>query len=381
MTNTETTSQRVVVAMSGGVDSSVAAGLLKEQGYDVIGVTMQIWPKADAPKVGGCCSLSAVEDARRVAAKLGIPHYVMNFREPFARLVIDNFVEEYRRGHTPNPCVRCNQLVKFDLLLERARGLGAEHIATGHYARVCYDDGRRRWLLKRGIDRSKDQSYALYTMTQEQLAHTLFPLGNIEKEETRRIAESLGLVVADKPESQDICFVPEIGYRNFLRAVAPDIVKKGPIMDTKGNVVGEHEGIAFYTVGQRRGLGIAAQKPLYVLKIDPEANAVIVGEEEELYARRFAAKDVNLISMETITRPLAVSASIRYNMPDAPGILRPLDEKWVEFEFDEPRKSVTPGQAAVFYVDEEVIGGGTIADEREEENRKQAQGLAGTSTG
>lgn len=365
---------RVVVAMSGGVDSSVAAAILKDQGYEVIGITMQIWPTGDAPREEGCCSLSAVEDARRVAAKIGIPHYVLNFQEAFARSVIDDFIEEYRRGHTPNPCIRCNQLVKFDLLLERAKALGAKYIATGHYARVRYDEERKRWLLVRGVDRSKDQSYALYMLTQEQLAHTLFPLGNLEKEETRRIAVELGLLVAEKPESQEICFVPEDGYREFLKRLAPELARPGVIVDTQGKVLGEHTGIAFYTVGQRKGLGIAAAQPMYVIEIDPEANAVVVGEERELYSRRFAAKNVNLISMDRLSGPIAGTASIRYNMPDSPGILRPIGEDWVEFVYDEPQRAITPGQAAVFYQGEEVLGGGTIADRKEEEAGTRQEG-------
>lgn len=371
----------MVVAMSGGVDSSVAAALLKDQGYEVIGITMQIWPTGDATRQEGCCSLSAVEDAKRVAAKIEIPHYVLNFREAFARGVIDNFIEEYRRGHTPNPCIRCNQLVKFDLLLERAKALGARYLATGHYARVRYDEERERWLLLRGIDRSKDQSYALYTMTQDQLAHTLFPLGDLEKEETRRIAVELGLLVAEKPESQEICFVPEYGYREFLKKIAPELARPGTIVDTQGKVLGEHTGIAFYTVGQRKGLGIAAGQPMYVIEIDPAKNVVVVGEESELYFRRFAAKDVNLISVQRIDGPIAGTASIRYNMPDSPGILRPIGEDWVEFVYDEPQRAITPGQAAVFYQAEGVLGGGTIADRKEEETWKKAKGLTKSAVG
>jgi len=368
--------------MSGGVDSSVAAALLKEQGYDVIGVTMQIWPKGEEnPRTGGCCSLSAVEDARRVAARIGIPHYVMNFREVFARKVIDDFIEEYRRGHTPNPCVRCNQFVKFEALLERARELGADYIATGHYARIRRDDERGRWLLLRGRDRTKDQSYALYAMTQDQLSRTLFPLGDLDKSETRRIAARLGLAVAGKPDSQEICFVSREGYREFLRKAATDAAKPGPILDVRGNVIGQHEGIAYYTVGQRRGLGIALGKRRYVVKIDREANAIVVGSEEDLYCRRFVAKDVNLISEARLSESVVVSAAVRYNMQDSPGVLRPCEDGWVEFEFDEPQRSITPGQAAVFYRGDEVVGGGTIADEQEVAARHEASRLACVGAG
>jgi len=372
---------RVVVAMSGGVDSSVAAALLKDQGYDVIGITMQIWRRTEDPLVGGCCSLAAVEDARRVAEKLGVPHHVLNFREPFARRVIDDFVEEYRRGHTPNPCVRCNQFIKFDLLQKRARELEAEYVATGHYARIEYDTKRNRWLLLRGRDRSKDQSYALYAMTQEQLAHALFPLGRLRKAEVRKIAEELSLIVARKPESQEICFVTEKDYREFLRRVAPDLARPGPILDTQGNVVGEHEGTAFYTIGQRKGLRVAVGQPRYVIRIDAEANAVVIGEEVELYSSRFAVKEMNLISTECLTGSVAATAAIRYNTRDSAGVLRVLGQGWAEFEFEKPQRAVTPGQAAVFYQGEEVLGGGTIADEREERKWRQAQGLTEACAG
>ena len=372
---------RVVIAMSGGVDSSVAAALLKEQGYDVIGITMQIWPKGGDPALGGCCSLSAIEDARRVAAKIGIPHYVLNFREPFARNVIDNFIEEYRRGHTPNPCVRCNQFLKFDLLLHRARELDAEYVATGHYARIRYDEKRGRWLLLKGRDPSKDQAYALYTMTQDQLEHTLFPIGDIEKNETRRIAADLDLAVAKKPDSQDICFVTDGSYKKFLLKAAPEMAQKGPILDTTGKILGEHSGIAFYTVGQRRHLGITSGKPLYVVKIEPETNTIIVGEENELYSRRFVAKEMNFISVANFSENIVVSAAIRYNMADSSGTLRLIADDWVEFEFEQPQKSITPGQAAVFYQGEEVFGGGIIADEWEEKTWLQAQGLITAAAG
>lgn len=351
--------------MSGGVDSSVAAAMLVEEGYDVIGVTMQIWPAASAPEEAfsrACCSLSAVEDARRVAARIGIPHYVMNFKDVFESTVIDNFIEEYRRGRTPNPCVRCNRFVKFDALLERAKGLGAEYVATGHYSRIVYDESRGRWLLKRGLDDSKDQSYALYGMTQEQLAHTLMPLGGMAKDETRRLAADLGLAVASKPDSQEICFVENRDYPGFLKANAPETARPGPIMDTTGSVIGEHNGIAFYTVGQRRRIGIAAREPLYVVRIDPARNAIIVGTNEDLFSSELTASDVNFISIVKPAKPIAVTAKVRYNMKDSPALLVPLEDGRLQVSFEKPQRAIAPGQAVVCYQGDEVVGGGTIEE-------------------
>ena len=267
----------VVVAMSGGVDSSVAAALLKEEGYQVIGVTMQIWPSDDPAGIkersGGCCGIGAIFDAQRVAQTLGIPHYVVNFREIFAQTVIADFCQEYRRGRTPNPCIRCNQHVKFGALLQRAKELGANFLATGHYAQI--EQVNERYVLRKGIDSTKDQSYALYTMTQDELKRTLMPLGNLTKQMVRQLAQGFNLSVAEKAESQDICFISDNNYPDFLES---DVMSKpGPIMDMKGNFLGKHRGIINYTVGQRRGLGISAGEPLYVVTIDPDNNAVVVG--------------------------------------------------------------------------------------------------------
>ena len=356
-------SKRVLVAMSGGVDSSVAAAMLVQEGYDVVGATMQIWPAASGPEEQfsrACCSLSAVEDARRVAARIGFPHYVLNFKDIFEQTVIDNFIDEYRHGRTPNPCVRCNRFVKFEALLQKARALGADYIATGHYSRIVFDEQRGRWLLKRGIDHSKDQSYALYAMTQDQLAHTLMPLGGMAKDETRRLAADLGLAVASKPDSQEICFVEGRDYPGFLRRTVPEIATPGPILDTSGTVLGEHKGIAFYTVGQRRRLGIAAGEPRYVVAIDAERNAVIIGGNDDLLASELAATEMNLILFEKLAGTIAVTAKIRYNMKDSEALLLPRDDNKALVRFDRPQRAITPGQAVVCYDGENVVGGGTI---------------------
>ena len=355
--------QKVVVAMSGGVDSSVAAAMLVEDGYDVIGITMRTWPCGAGVEEAfsrTCCSVQAAEDAGRVAAHLGIPHYVLDFKDVFKKTVIDNFIEEYRRGRTPNPCIRCNRFVKFDALLSKARTFGAEYVATGHYARIVYDEVSRRWLLKRGIDGSKDQSYALYSMTQDQLAHTLMPLRNSVKDETRRLAAKLGLAVATKPESQEICFVENRDYPGFIKRNAPEAAVPGPILDTSGREIGRHEGIAFYTIGQRKRIGIAAREPLYVTAIDPARNAIVVGKNEDLLASELAAEDMTYISMETIEEPIAVTAKVRYNMKDAPALLTPMAGEQAHVRFETPQRAITPGQAVVCYQGEDVVGGGTI---------------------
>ena len=356
--------RRVVVGMSGGVDSSVAAALLKEQGYEVIGVTLSLSPKLApdeaAERDDACCTLAAVEDARRVADKLGIDHYCLNFREIFAERVIANFIAEYRRGRTPNPCVRCNDHVKFEAVLRRARAMGADFVATGHYARIERCPATGRYLLRKGLDQRKDQSYVLYVLTQDELAHTLLPLGELVKEQTRELARKLDLRVADKPESQEICFVVDGDYGSFLRRVAPEVVQPGPVLDLQGRVVGEHKGIAFHTIGQRRGLGIATGQPLYVVDIDVRRGAVVVGPEEALYREEVLADDVNLIGVAALEEPIRVQAKVRYRMPAAEGWLGQPSPDRLLLRFDRPQRAITPGQSLVCYQGDTVVGGGTI---------------------
>jgi len=352
---------RVVVAMSGGVDSSVAAFLCLEAGHEVVGVTMQVWP--DAPeevleREGGCCSLSAVEDARRVCSILGIPHYVTNLKREFEDEVIDEFIKEYARGRTPNPCITCNRALKFGHLLRRARELEAGYVATGHYARVEKQAGRH--LLKKAEDESKDQSYALYSLDQEQLAHALFPVGSLSKREVRRIAKERGLPTSEKPESQDICFVTGGDYRDFLAGRRPEALSPGSIEDTRGRKLGSHTGIAHFTVGQRKGLGIASGRPMYIVDIRPDTNTVVAGTWEESLSQGLLARECNWIEFDRPAGPFRADAKIRYKSNPAPALITPRDGGVVEVIFDRPQRAVTPGQAAVFYHGDVVAGGGTI---------------------
>lgn len=354
---------RVVCAMSGGVDSSVAAALLVEQGHEVIGVTMQLWPEGVEGGEQGCCGLSAVDDARRVARCLGIRYHVTNFRDLFNQRVIGDFISEYQKGRTPNPCVRCNQFVKFDALLERARQFGADYVATGHYAKTAYDEALGRWTLRRAEAGAKDQTYALYNLTQEQLARTLFPLGDLpSKDDTRRIARDLGLNNAAKPDSQEICFIPNNDYRAFLKAHAPETLTPGEIVDTEGRAVGSHEGVAMYTRGQRRGIGAHGPEPHFVVDIRPETSQVVVGLGPRLYARRFRVEPMNWMSYDGVAGlPAGITAKVRYNMPDRPCALEQgADGLWGTFE--EPERAITPGQSAVFYHGDLVVGGGIVEE-------------------
>lgn len=353
---------RVVVAMSGGVDSAVAASILLEQGYEVVGITMQIWPEGSpAPaSARGCCSLDAVEDARRASQKLGIPHYVLNMREDFERTVIADFVDEYRRGRTPNPCVQCNRHIKFDALMERAQELGAAAVATGHYARKRFHEDSGRWGLFRAADREKDQTYVLHPLTQAQLSKAIFPLGDWLKSRTRERAAELGLRLAGKPDSQEICFVPNKDYGRFLESTAPDTVRPGKIVDTSGKVRGDHRGVAFFTIGQRKGLGIAAPSPLYVTEIDPVENRLIVGSDREVMRHSCIVGPVNWIGRGEPAGSVPVLATVRYNMNEEPATVSPLDRgRWL-LRFHVPQRAITPGQSAVFYGGEETLGGGSV---------------------
>jgi tRNA-uridine 2-sulfurtransferase len=359
--------KRVVVAMSGGVDSSLTAALLKDAGYDVIGVTMQLWHsqrdlQQSEGRGWGCCALAAVEDARRVALDLGIPYYVLNFQKPFYDQVVTYFIAEYQAGRTPNPCIACNRYMKFDLLLQKALELEADFIATGHYARIVFDETSRRYLLKKSADDKKDQTYTLYHMTQAQLAHTLFPLGSFQKEETREKAASLGLKVADKPDSQEICFIPDDDYKSFLQAEAGQSFQPGPIYDPKGNLLGTHRGIPNYTIGQRKGLGLALGEPVYVTKINVGDNSLVVGKKEDTAARGLVADDLNFIPFEFPKAPLDVTVKIRYNSPEVEGVVTPSSGGVVRVEFLKPIHAVTPGQSVVFYRGDTLVGGGTIRE-------------------
>ena len=354
--------KKVVVGMSGGVDSSVAAWLLKEQGYDVIGVTMQIWQDEEETvqeENGGCCGLSAVDDARRVAAKLEIPYYVMNFKEQFRHSVIDYFVDEYTNGRTPNPCIACNRYVKWESLLKRSLDIGADCIATGHYARV-EQLANGRWSLRTSATARKDQTYALYNLTQEQLARTLMPVGAYTKEEIRQMALDLQLPVASKPDSQDICFVPDGDYASFIEKTACRRFPEGNFVLSDGTVVGRHKGIIHYTVGQRKGLGLSLGHPVFVLEIRPDTNEVVVGTGVESMSRYVLADHLNFMSVPDLTEPVRLFAKIRYNHRGAWCQVEKTGDDQILCTFDEPVRAITPGQAVVLYDGEYVFGGGTI---------------------
>lgn len=350
--------ERVVIAMSGGVDSSVAAALLVEQGYEVIGLMMRLWSEPGGETGNRCCTPDAVDLARRVADALDIPFYLFNVEAPFRACVVDYFVREYAAGRTPNPCLMCNRRVRFDLLLRRALALDARYLATGHYARLRHIDGRYR-LLK-AIDARKDQSYVLYMLNQKILRHVLFPLGGYVKEQVREMARQRGLPVADRAESQDLCFLADGDYRQFLQKEIPEAVQPGPIVDRTGRLLGRHKGLPFYTIGQRRGLGVAAPEALYVLEMDAARNALVVGVAAELGRTALTAGHVSYVSGQTPPEPVRVTAKIRYKASETSALLTPLPGDRAALRFDAPLRDVTPGQGVVFYRREELLGGGII---------------------
>lgn len=355
--------EKVVVGMSGGVDSSVAAYLLKEQGYDVIGVTMQIWEDEEQQRTeenGGCCGLSAVDDARRVADRLEIPYYVMNFKQEFQEKVVDYFVEEYLAGRTPNPCIACNRYVKWESLLKRSMEIGADYIATGHYARIAkLPNGR--FVIRNSVTARKDQTYALYNLTQFQLAHTLMPIGEYEKDQVRRIAQEAGLPVAAKPDSQDICFVPDGDYAAFLKKKAGERMPgEGDFVTRDGTVLGKHKGITHYTIGQRKGLGLSMGEPVFVSELRSKTNQVVVGEEPQVFKKELLCDHLNFMGMEDLEEPRRVWAKVRYAHKGQWCRIERQGRDLIRAEFEEPVRAITPGQAVVFYEGEYVLGGGII---------------------
>lgn len=354
--------KKALVAMSGGVDSSVAAYLTKKAGYETIGVTMKLYENETAGLCSDktCCSLSDIEDARNVAFDLGIPYYVFNFSGDFEKEVIDRFIHAYEVGETPNPCIDCNRYMKFERLMERGRELQQDYVVTGHYATVEKDAGSGRFLLKKSVDRHKDQSYVLYSLTQEQLAHVLFPLGGMCKEETRKIAEEQGFVNAKKHESQDICFVPDGDYAAFIRRFTGKEYPPGDFVDRQGNVLGRHKGMIRYTIGQRKGLGLALPHPMYVCRKDMENNRVVLGENRDLFHSVFEIENVNWIAEASPDHDIRAEAKVRYSQKASPAVVHPLSETRARVEFREPQRAITPGQACVLYDGEYVIGGGTI---------------------
>lgn len=353
----------VVVAMSGGVDSSVAAALLKEQGYNLIGITMKTWGFDDFPeKDSGCCSLETIYSAKNVAHNLGFPHYTLDFTEKFNDIVISNFISEYLKGNTPNPCVLCNKAIKWGALLEKAESLGADYIATGHYAKVNYNEIYKRFIISAANDNQKDQSYALWRVSQYALSKTLFPLSNYTKSEIRKIAREMGLKPADTPDSQEICFVPNDDYRELIQIRLPELSEKlsgGDILyhDKK---IGTHKGYPYYTIGQRRGLNVSVGKKIYVSGIDPENNIVTVDDESGLFHSGFTAKEINLMMFDKLESPVMAKVKIRYNDKGSEALIEQTGEDLVKVTFDTPQKAITPGQSAVFYSGNDLIGGGII---------------------
>jgi tRNA-specific 2-thiouridylase len=351
---------KVLVAMSGGVDSSVAAYLLKKKGHEVTGLSFELWDKRDLKASNVCCSIETIELAKSVAHNLGIEHYTIDVRDAFYHHVIEEFCGSYIKGTTPNPCILCNKYIKFDFLLKKAGELGADAVATGHYARIEQNKDNYRYLLKKVIDSKKDQSYFLYVMRQEELSKTLFPLGEMTKEQTRGIAKDLGLVTALRPESQEICFVGDNKYADFVKNFAPEALRPGHVIDMNGKVVGKHNGIIFYTIGQRRGLGISSLKPYYVAGIDRDNNTIIVGSREDATRKSLTVRELNWISIGAVSASLRADVKIRSTMKGVPATIRQERNDAVIVEFDAPQWAPAPGQSAVFYCDDMVIGGGII---------------------
>lgn len=353
---------KAVIAMSGGVDSSVAALLIKNEGIDAIGITLKLYTNEEIGvcREKSCCSVEDVEDARSVAFKLSMPFYVFNFADRFEEEVISRFIEAYKAGKTPNPCIDCNRHIKFDQLLQRAEELGYSHVVTGHYA-IIEQAKSGRWMLKKGLDPAKDQSYMLYSLTQEQLSKTLFPLGGMKKEEVRKIAEENGFINARKRDSQDICFVPDGDYAKFIETYTGREFPPGNFIGTAGQVYGRHKGIIHYTVGQRKGLGLSFPQPMYVGAIDPDRNEVVLCKYEELFGKTLTARDINLISVEQITEPMRVKAKVRYRHAEQPATVVQTGSDELQLTFDEPQRAITRGQAVVLYDGDIVVGGGIIA--------------------
>lgn len=354
--------ERALIAMSGGVDSSVAACLIKEQGYDATGITLKLFDNEDIgeKKEKTCCSLDDIDDARNVCRKIGIPYYVYNFKDSFKENVIDRFIFAYENGCTPNPCIDCNRYIKFEKLMQRADELDFDYVVTGHYSVIEYDEGLQRYLLRKSPDVTKDQSYVLYSLTQRQLSRTLLPLGKLTKHEVRKIAEKYNLINAQKHDSQDICFVPDGDYAKFIEQYTGRKYDFGDFVDENGNVLGTHKGIIRYTIGQRKGLGLALPHPMYVKEKDIANNKVILCDNDRLFSKELYAKDINLIAYEKLDKPLHIKARVRYNQPEQDATVEQLSDNKLHIVFDKPQRAISKGQAVVLYDEDVVVGGGTI---------------------